>query len=407
MLGFYNHKNYMGMFNDFLDIVENDTSSILYHTRVFDNFVIDGIANFYNSSQFDVIPSFLFCNDVEFIFFYTGYNGFFFILYRDLYLNFFNNLNSVLTFADNKIFSESILNFFFNTILVLLNYDFTEYYLNYYILFFQKNELFNVITTSVNLFSDLMFYIDFSIIILEILIILFLFLLLFNKVSNFFITTKFYDNILNFFKYNNLSFLEISVTGTLFLSFYIFDIFLSFSEDDFSDTFFYLILIFILLMFFFLSIAMDIQYFYSMSNTSNGDVTLRLLFFDILNNFLGILRIFLCWTRYIFYDIQVETIDFSFHYIDYNNEVFLNFLLKDTGEDVVNIKNIEVTFITMLKSLFFYILFFFFDITMIIIQIILSVFKLLIAFYLLWLIVDLFILKVLCLKESNKLKRRY
>jgi len=119
-------------------------------------------------------------------------------------------------------------------------------------------------------------------------------LLLFNKVSNFFITTKFYDNILNFFKYNNLSFLEISVTGTLFLSFYIFDIFLSFSEDDFSDTFFYLILIFILLMFFFLSIAMDIQYFYSMSNTSNGDVTLRLLFFDILNNFLGILRIFLC-----------------------------------------------------------------------------------------------------------------
>jgi hypothetical protein len=292
MLGFYNHKNYMGMLNDFLDIVENDTSSILYHTRVFDNFMIDGITNFYSNTQLDVIPSFLFCNDIEFIFFYTGYNGFFFILYRDLFLNFFNNVSSLLIFIDNKIFDESILNFFFNSILLLLNYDFTEYYLNYYIIFFQKNELFNIVTVSVNLFSDLMFHIDFSLIILEILIILFLFLLLFNKVSNFFITTKFYDNILNFFKYNNLSFLEISITCTLFISFYVFDIFLSFLEDDFSDIFFCLILMFILLMFFFLYIAMSIQYFYAMNNSSDGSVTLRLLFFDILNNFLGILRIF-------------------------------------------------------------------------------------------------------------------
>ena len=58
-----------------------------------------------------------------------------------------------------------------------------------------------------------------------------------------------------------------------------------------------------------------------------------------------------------------------------------------------------------MKSFLSYILFFFFDILTIIIQIILSIFKLLIAFYLLWLIVDLFILKVLCLKESNRLKR--
>ena len=139
-----------------------------------------------------------------------------------------------------------------------------------------------------------MFHVDFFIIILEILLIAFIFLLLFSKMSNFFVTTKFYDNILNFFKYNNLSFLEVTVTCTLFVSFYVFDIFLSFSEDDSIDTFFYLILIFIVIMFFFLSIAMDIQYFYSMSNTSNGDITIRLLFFDILNNFLSILRIFLC-----------------------------------------------------------------------------------------------------------------
>jgi len=158
-------------------------------------------------------------------------------------------------------------------------------------------------------------------------------------------------------------------------------------------------------MFFFLSIAIDIQYFYSMSNTSNGDVSVRLLFFDILNNFLGILRIFLCWTRYIFYDIQVEMIDFSFHYIDYNNENYLNFILKEDSFSILNFKNTSSSFLIILKSFIFYFLFFFFDIVVIIIQIILSIFKLLIAFYLLWLIVDLFILKVLCLKESLGLKK--
>ena len=64
MLGFYNYKNYMSMLNDFLNIVENDTSSILYHTRVFDNFMIDSLINFYSNTQLDVIYSFLFCSDM-------------------------------------------------------------------------------------------------------------------------------------------------------------------------------------------------------------------------------------------------------------------------------------------------------------------------------------------------------
>jgi hypothetical protein len=81
-------------------------------------------------------------------------------------------------------------------------------------------------------------------------------------------------------------------------------------------------------------------------------------------------------------------------------------LLKETSEDKSNLKNFDVTFFFMLKSLLFYILFFFFDIVTIIIQIILSIFKLVIAFYLLWLIVDLFILKVFSLKESNKFNRK-
>ena len=99
-------------------------------------------------------------------------------------------------------------------------------------------------------------------------------------------------------------------------------------------------------------------------------------------------------------------VDFSFHYIDYNNEYFLNTILKDSVEDKVNLYNYDLSFIIMFKSLLFYILFFFCDIVIILIQIIFSIFKLVIAFYLLWLIVDLFILKVLFFKESSRLRKK-
>lgn len=76
-------------------------------------------------------------------------------------------------------------------------------------------------------------------------------------------------------------------------------------------------------------------------------------------------------------------VDFSFHYIDYNNEYFLNTIFKDSVEDKVNLYNYDLSFIIMFKSLLFYILFFFCDIVIILIQIIFSIFKLVIAFYLL------------------------
>lgn len=294
MLGFYNYKNYTGMLNNFLDVVENDTSSILYHTRVFDDFMLKGILDYYKCHDVEVIPHYLFCNELELIIYYSSYSGFFFTIYKDFFLELINTINLLFNDFMGISYNDSISNYFFYDFLFFIENDISFYTFYNYLFFFQKNDLFGIINYKINLFFDFLFFFDFFLIICELLLILTLFLLLFNKISNFFLTTKFYDNILNFFKYNNISFLEISITCTLFISFYIFDIFLSFSEDDFSDTLFYLILLFIFLMFFFLSIAIDIQYFYSMSNVSNGDVSLRLLFFDILNNFLGVLRIFLC-----------------------------------------------------------------------------------------------------------------
>ena len=283
----------MGQLDSYLDIIENDTSSIVYHTRVFDNMVIDSILDGLSSFNLESSTSLLFSFNFEFLFESTSCNVFY-LLYKDIYLLFSENLVLLTSLFDSKIFSNDLTFFLFDSFLVLLTTDFFNSYICKFIIFFQKNEVFSFIGNCIGIFSDFIFQLDVFLIILELVIVLFIFSLLFGKVSNFFITTKFYDNILNFFKYNNISFLEFSITCTLFIFFYIFDIFLSFSEDDSSDTYFYLMLIFIVMMFFFLSIAIDIQYFYSMSNASTGDVTLRILFFDILNNFLSVLRIFLC-----------------------------------------------------------------------------------------------------------------
>ena len=124
--------------------------------------------------------------------------------------------------------------------------------------------------------------------------------------------------------------------------------------------------------------------------------------FDILNNFLSVLRIFLCWIRYIFYDIQVETIDFSFHYIDYSNETFLTSIFEENNYNDNLSNNFDISYSIIMQSYIYYLLFFFSDIVIILIQIMLSIFKLLIAFYLLLLIVDIFIMKVLAHSESLK-----
>jgi len=112
------------------------------------------------------------------------------------------------------------------------------------------------------------------------------------------------------------------VTTTLVIGFIFFDIFVSFAEDDVFDTINYMILVFIILTFTFLLLAVDIQYFFMISN-AGGDFTLRVICFDLINNLLCALRVVFCWIRYIFYDLQVELVDMTFQYTDAVNELSL------------------------------------------------------------------------------------
>lgn len=103
----------------------------------------------------------------------------------------------------------------------------------------------------------------------------------------------FYDDVVTLCKYNNISLTELATTTTLVVGFVFFDIFVSFNEDDVIDAFNYLILLFVILTFVFMLIAVDIQYFFMVSN-AGGDLTFRIVCFDLVNNVLCALRVFFC-----------------------------------------------------------------------------------------------------------------
>lgn len=94
----------------------------------------------------------------------------------------------------------------------------------------------------------------------------------------------------------------------------IFDIFISISEDDITDILFLAIMLLLIFSFISIILSSGSQLFYLVSNTSSDDMSLRLVIFDLVNNSLCVLRVFVCLVRFVFYDIQVETVDLLWHY---------------------------------------------------------------------------------------------
>lgn len=210
----------------------------------------------------------------------------------------------------------------------------------------------------------------------------------------------FYDDLVTLCKYNNLSLTEVAVTLTLSVGFVFFDIFVSFAEDDVIDTLNYLILIFIILTFVFLIIAIDVQYFFMISNTG-GDLTFRVIIFDLINNLLGALRVFFCWIRYVFYDLQVELVDMAFQYTDSVNEIALTAWFEVYSNNAhVGTPRTQFSLWASTVSLFWIVMATFIEVASYIFQALTGLFKLVIASFLLWLIVDLFLLRGFALDES-------
>ena len=214
--------------------------------------------------------------------------------------------------------------------------------------------------------------------------ILFILLVFFNIITNYrYLNTKnvqkFNETLLKFC----VSHYETTLYIGSFLVIVLGEIFLSFVSDELSDTFIFHIFLFVIisLILNFLIIT-AVKFFSLLSSTSTTSINFKLFLIDVLNHFLCLVRISMCAFRYILYDLQVEYIDMSLQYTE--NIILLIDPLSDPN------------------NVFFYkIVFTFFDFVFAIFSILINFFKYGIASFLLWLILDLFLLRV-SLNKSEK-----
>jgi len=298
--------------------------------------------------------------------------------------------------------------FFSDVLMQSLYTDFMRLFYGLYCNALYQGSYLAVYSTQVRWLFEFVYSVDLAILLVEVLAFIAVLNFAARATALFANTRVFSDDIVTFCKSNNISFTEVGVFFSFFLGFLIFDIFVCGVDEDVTDVFSYLMFIFVILLFFFLILGTDVQYFYMISSISNGDLTLRVVGFDVINNFLCMLRIFFCWVRYIFYDLQVELVDFSFHYTDSVNEASTTVLafydsfsttLFNDGFTTIS----DSSLLSVFRSAAWLLVYVYLDVSFLIFQMLLSFVKLFIAFFLLWLIVDLFILKAFVHSESRYL----
>jgi Ca2+/Na+ antiporter len=207
-------------------------------------------------------------------------------------------------------------------------------------------------------------------------------------------------------KNSGLSLTEIGVAVTLAAGLLLFDIFISLSEDDPTDTLGYGVLILVIATFALWGLSVDVQAYYTLCCVGSGDLTTRVVLTDMLNNFLCVLRIFFCWVRYLFYDFQVEAVDLAFHYTDVANDLSPLTLLEGGAWFAPEPSEGGARPIWAVTSTLWVIIAPMMDVATTLLQLLLGLFKFAIALFLLWLLVDLFVLRPLALSETTGLLKR-
>ena len=114
------------------------------------------------------------------------------------------------------------------------------------------------------------------------------------KVFKFFNLSLGYSDLVSFCQLRGISLTEVFTLLTFSLGFLLFDAFVTLNEEDIFEGISYGFFSAIVLAMFFLALAIDIQYYYLISAISGGELSVRVIYSDILNNALCLLRIFFC-----------------------------------------------------------------------------------------------------------------
>jgi hypothetical protein len=207
-----------------------------------------------------------------------------------------------------------------------------------------------------------------------------------------------------FCQYNNLSFAELALVTSTAVGLLFFDFFVSYAEDDVLDASNYAVLLFVVVSVLGLGVAVDVLLPFMVSNAI-GEPSWRTLALDIINNALCALRVFTCWLRYVFYDLQVDFVDTVLFYVEAPNTLELGTLLAAREQGVLPLPSAAVTpdFWRLAEVALLLLGALLIDAAALLVQALLAVFKLFIASFLLWLLLDLFLLRPYAEAESRGL----
>jgi hypothetical protein len=103
-----------------------------------------------------------------------------------------------------------------------------------------------------------------------------------------------YDDVATLGQHRGLSVAELACLSTLLLGLVAFDVFVTLAEDDALEAISYAFGCVIALGVLLLLLAVDVQYYYMVSAVSGGEATLRLVYADLVNNGLCLLRVLFC-----------------------------------------------------------------------------------------------------------------
>jgi len=103
-----------------------------------------------------------------------------------------------------------------------------------------------------------------------------------------------YDDVVTFCQVRGVSITEVFGLVTFALGFILFDMFVSLAEDDSLEALSYVFASVIVCAVALLFLAADVQFYFLISSISGGELTLRILYTDVVNNGLCLLRVFFC-----------------------------------------------------------------------------------------------------------------
>src|SRR5690606_12129821 len=125
MLFFETYKPYSQMLGNFISIVENDSSSLLYHTRVFDTFILDQISNFFYRIDIDMDISNVSSNNfLDYLFYYAELNSFFSFIFFNLFLETYSSFVDLFSSLNNRLFSTDLFFLYFKDFFFFLTIDY-------------------------------------------------------------------------------------------------------------------------------------------------------------------------------------------------------------------------------------------------------------------------------------------